>query len=297
MLGSQRDPMSVGGFFYLLIATLSYGALQAVDKVVLNAKVDPVAYTISRVIISMLFLGILVLVRNRRSFISVFKPVHWKDLFIIGVLASGIGLLFQMIGLSYTTATNMSIILAFTAPLTTLFAFFILKERISQKFIAASLLMLLGVLLIFTKNPVNGFGLGDILIVIAIIGYAYSNVYAKKTMGKLPTSTVTLGRLFFGSLSLALLFPFLGFSFSSLLKAPFLVVLGGAIFGIRMLAYYKGIEIEGASTAATFLLFSPVVTVGLAASYLNESLTTTIILGMMLVIIGGLLLTKAKPAI
>ncbi len=286
--------MSVTGFIYLLIATLSYGAIQAIDKVVLNAKVDPAAYTISRVVISMLILGVLVLAKNRQSFISVFKPIHWKDLFIIGVLASGIGLLFQIIGLSYTTATNMSILLAFTAPLTTLFAVFILKEKISKLFILATLLMLSGVVLIYIKQPISAFGLGDILIMLSVTGYAYSNVYAKKTMGKLPTSTVTLGRLLFGSLSLLLLFPFLGYSFSSIFNSLWLVILGGAVFGIRMLTYYKGIEIEGASTAATFLLFSPVVTVGLATKYLNEPLTEIVIWGMTLVIFGGLLLSKSK---
>lgn len=281
------------GIIYLLIATLSYGGLQVVDKLVLNSKVDASAYTISRVFIAAIFLAFFIFFRNKQNFLHTFKKENLRDLIIIGILASGISLLFQIIGLSLTTATNVSIILTFVAPLTSLFAFFVLKENLPKLFFIASILMLIGSILALYK-PITPLGFGDLLIFIAVICFAYSNVYAKRTMKNVPTRIVTFGRLLFGSLSLAVLIPFFNFSFYSLFNAPYFVILGGLIFGIRMIAYYKGIEIEGASIAATFLLFSPVVTILLAVLLLNEPLTLNVISGLITVIIGGLLLTRVK---
>jgi drug/metabolite transporter (DMT)-like permease len=69
---------------------------------------------------------------------------------------------------------------------------------------------------------------------------------------------------------------------------------GGAIFGVRMVSYYKGIEIEGASVAAAFLLLSPVVSVLSANAFLSEPLTGSIIAGVTLAVAGGVLLARAK---
>lgn len=285
--------MKKGGIISLAIATLTYGGLQVVDKLALNAKVDSSAYTISRVFIAMLFLSVYISFGKKQNILSVFKKEHLKDLIIIGVLASGIGLLLQIIGLSFTTATNTSIILTFVAPLTSLFAFFMLKEAMPKLFLIASILMVVGSLVVLYK-PISPLGIGDILILLAVIGYAFSNAYAKKTMKNIPTGVVTFGRLLFGSLSIALLIPFFHFGFGTLLKAPFLLILSGLIFGIRMITYYKGIEIEGASVAATFLLFSPVVTVLLASTFLGEALTINVLAGLVTIVIGGFLLTRVK---
>jgi len=285
--------MKKTGVLYLIIATLTYGGLQIVDKLALNAKIDSSAYTISRVFISMLFLAAFVSFRKKHSIVIVFRRENLKDLIIIGVLASGIGLLFQIIGLSFTTATNTSIILTFVAPLTSVFAYFVLREPMPKMFLIASILMVTGSIIILYK-PISPFGTGDLLVCIAVIGFSFSNAYAKRTMKNIPTEVVTFGRLFFGSLSIVLLIPFLHFGFATLIKAPFWVVLSGFIFGIRMVTYYKGIEIEGAAIAATFLLFSPVVTVLLASLFLGESFTTNVVGGLITIIIGGFLLTRVK---
>src|SRR5579864_720597 len=159
--------MKKAGIIYLTIATLTYGGLQIVDKLALNAKIDSSAYTISRVFISMLFLAAFISFRGKHSIMRVFKREHLKDIIIIGVLASGIGLLFQIIGLSFTTATDTSIILTFVAPLTSVFAFFILKESMPKMFLIASILMIVGGIIILYKS-VSPFNLGDLLICLAV---------------------------------------------------------------------------------------------------------------------------------
>jgi drug/metabolite transporter (DMT)-like permease len=285
--------MRKAGIIYLSIATVTYGALQVVDKLALNAGVDPSSYTIARVFIAMVFLAVFITFQSRKNLVRVFRKDHLKDLAIIGILASGWGLLLQIVGLSLTTATNTSIILAFVAPLTSFFAYFLLKEVLPKMFLLASALMIMGSLVVLYK-PISPINLGDILVLLAAVGYAFSNAYAKKSMGRIQTSLITFGRLFFGSLSIALVIPFLGLGFATLLKAPGWVVLGGLIFAIRMVTYFKGIEIEGASIAATFLLFSPAVTVMLATLMLGETLTVTVLIGLVIVLTGGLLLTSMK---
>ena len=135
------------------------------------------------------------------------------------------------------------------------------------------------------------------MVLAAAVAFAFSNVHARKTMNNMPTTLVTLGRLAFGSLSIAVLLPFLQLPLAVLARAPLLVCLGGAVFGMRMVAYYKGIEYEGAGPAATFLLFSPVVTALTAHVMLGEALTVWIISGMALVVLGGMLLVAGGGAL
>jgi drug/metabolite transporter (DMT)-like permease len=288
--------MTHSGVICLSVATLTYGVLQVIDKAALNHGVETSSYTVCRVFIAMLFLFLYVSFADARRISAVFHREHFKDLIVIGVLGSGWGLLLQTFGLLHTTATHVSILLALVAPLTSVFAFSLLAEQISTKFTLASALMLAGVWLLYAKEEHAPFGIGDVMVIVAVIGYAYSNVRARQKIKDMPTSVVTLGRLVFGSLSIALIMPFLGVSLASVLQAPLLVVAGGAVFGLRMLAYYKGIEIEGAASAATFLLFSPLVTVLSAHGFLAEPLTWPILCGMTLVLIGGAILVREKPA-
>jgi len=288
--------MSSRGIFFLTLATLAWGVLQVIDKAALNKGVEVPSYTISRVFIAMIVSAVFLGIQNRHHLKMVIAREHLRDLMIVGLLASGVGLLLQIVGLSYTTATNMSAMLTLIAPITSVFAWLVLRESITKRFICSSLLMLFGVWLTRYHNELAPFGIGDALVLLAIVGYAYSNVHARKTMKNVPADVVTVGRLFFGWVSLALLLPFLGISFSSLASAPFLVILGGVVFGIRVVSYYKGIEAEGAATAATALLFSTVVTMLIAHLVLDEPITLPITSGIGLVVIGGMLLTTARSS-
>ncbi len=288
--------MKAKGLAYLTTATLTYGALQIVDKVVLKKGIDPTAYTIARVFIALAVLIVFQILRERVSFRFFVSGKHALDFAIIGILASGVGLLLQILGLSFTSATNVSVLLSGVAPLTCIFAYLILGESLGKQLLLASLLMLLGIWLIYYENDFAPFGVGDLLVLAAVTGYAFSNVHAKLTMAGVSTTAVTVGRLIWGCLSLLVCAPFLNVSFQSLFAAPGIVLLGGLIFGLRMLTYYKGIEIEGAAVAATFLLFSPAVVVLSATVFLSEPLSISIIAGVIIVTIGGLILVKSKTS-
>ncbi|MBN1827966.1 MAG: DMT family transporter [Deltaproteobacteria bacterium] len=287
--------MSYRGFFFLATAALSYGILHVVDKSAVSRGVDPAAYTVMRIVIAMAVLAAVVMLKGDDRIRSVFRKDNIKDLFIIGVFGSGIGLFFQIKGLSLSSVTNVSLLLTLVAPMTSFLAFLILKEPISKRFILSSAFMVAGVCSIHLRNTYAPFNRGDLLVTFAMVGFAYSNIHARKTMKSMSVTLVTFGRLVFGSLSLGILMPFLGASLPSLLNAPVLVVLGGCLFGVRMAAYYKGIEIEGASVAATFLLFSPAVAVLSAHLVLGEPITGPIMVGIGLVIVGGFLLTGIRP--
>jgi drug/metabolite transporter (DMT)-like permease len=288
--------MPIKGIFYLSITALTYGMLHIVDKAALKYGADPGLYTILQVALAAVFLSFYTKVRGKHSIRSIFRKPYLKDLVIIGILTTGIGLLFKIEGLSYSSATNVSLMLTLVAPMTSLFAFFYLKEKITRRFIAASAIMLCGVWAIYFKNDYSPFGWGDFLIILAIIFFACGNVYIRKTLThNVPVSLVTLGRFVFGALSLVLVLPFLSISFDGLRQAFWLMLLGSAIFGIRMAAYHKGIEIAGASQAATFILVSPVVSVIGAHFLLGEPVTGSIFIGIILVLGGTALMLAKSP--
>lgn len=288
--------MTLAGIGCLTVATISYGLLQVVDKIALSHGVNPTSYGISRVFIALALIAAIEMRKGRFRASDLFIKKHRKDFILLGALASGPGLLLQLYGMRTTSATNTSVLLALVAPLTSLFASLLLGERLSRALLLSSLLMLAGVRLIYFDNELSPFGGGDLLILSGVVGYAYTNVIAKRSMKGLSITTVTIARLGWGALTLLAVVPFLSVDFLSLMNAPSSVLVGGAIFGVRMVAYYKGIALEGAATAATFLLFSPAVAVLTARLTLNEPLTPYIVAGVMLVIAGGCVLLRVPSS-
>lgn len=288
--------MTLKGFNYLMVATVAYGILHVIDKAALSGGVDSTAYTISRVFIAALMLGGIALATQQNVVSNLFRAGSLRDLVIIGTLASGWGLLLQIQGLSLTSATNTALLLTLVAPVTTFFAVLILKEELFPGLVISMLVMIAGICCVYGLDQATSFGAGDTLILIAVLGYGMSNVLVRKTMNNVPATIVTLGRLLFGSLSIAILIPVLATPLASVTNAPFWTLLGGIVFGVRMTAYHKGIQHEGASVAATFLLFSPLVTELTAKIALGEFLTTGTVVGTVLTAVGGWILVASSIA-
>ena len=110
--------MTRPGVLYLSIATLTYGVLHVIDKAVLNQGIPAPSYTVCRVFIAFFILALFTLARPHPDWKLVIRNSNLRDLLIIGVLASGWGLLLQTFGLTFTSATNVSMLLGLVAPFT-----------------------------------------------------------------------------------------------------------------------------------------------------------------------------------
>ncbi len=282
------------GFVFLAVSALAYGLIHVIDKLSLNAGADPFSYSFARIGIGAVMMALFLKTTGKSNLHVVFDSRLIKDFVIIGVLASGWGLLFQIVGLQYTTPTNVAVTLVLAAPLTTLFAVLFFKEKLPKNFLPISFLLLAGVYLVLTKGKGFSLNSGDLLVVIASAAFAFSNAYAKETLKSVRTSVLAFARLLFGALSIALLFPFLPFHPASLLPSLSIVLLGGLIFGIRVITFYKGVELTTASIAMHATLVFPVITALSSYALFGTPIELVQWLGIALVLGGAYALTRLE---
>ncbi|MGL5328724.1 MAG: DMT family transporter [Peptostreptococcaceae bacterium] len=94
---------------------------------------------------------------------------------------------FFFLSLKFTTATNSSLIGAINPAVTSILACIILKEKINRNSIIGIIMSLFGVILIATNGDLNmlfslKFNIGDILMIIAVVCWAYYGILSKKAL-------------------------------------------------------------------------------------------------------------------
>lgn len=225
-----------------------------------------------------------------------------EELLFLLAGASGVSVYFlcENFALTYTYASNVSILVA-TAPfITGLLAHFISKEKLNRFFIIGFFLSIAGIVLITTNgnltlhlNP-----LGDLLALFAAVCWA---VYSLTTvmLHKPSYSSVAVTRriFFYGLLTIIPFLAFRGFHFDvAALLAPssigLFLFLGLVASGLCYITWNKALELLGAVRASVYIYLVPVVTVIFSFFILDERLTFLSLFGCVLIIIGLLLSGK-----
>ena len=110
-----------------------------------------------------------------------------KTFTILGVVGMIGYHVFFFLSLIYTTATNSSLIGATNPIITTILACIFLKDKISYKNIIGIIISLFGVILIATNGDISvllnfKFNPGDMLMIIAVICWAFNGILSKKAL-------------------------------------------------------------------------------------------------------------------
>jgi len=202
------------------------------------------------------------------------------------------------------------VLLLYTQPLWTLFfSIVFLKERATKRTILSCLIVILGMIILV--SPFQGELIKNWLgIVIALIGgislsgwVVIGSFLSKK--GNNPVNTLFAGNIFM-VIILLVLYPFV----SGLIKDPsfvdfsfninpinWLYILGFALFAvvISQLFYLEGVKKVPTIEAGIILLLEPVAGAILAAIFLSQPLTLSIIIGGFLILFANyLVLTKPE---
>ena len=216
-----------------------------------------------------------------------------KDYVVLGVLASGIGQLFAMTGLSFTTISNYSLIRALIPTVAIFFSVLLYKTKFSGKFLLITATMITGAVVFITKldpKSLSAGGLGDLLVFGNVIILGFTNVYAKTAMSNKKPEIVSLGRFLFAlPLLLAVVVLF------GKLEMPgniWLTVLSGVSFGIGNMLFYKGIGLTDSATASNFNLTGPIYGLIFGALFFAETYAPIQYLGAGIIIAGGVAMAK-----
>lgn len=286
-------------YLKLLLMALFWGGTFIAGRL-LAGEVSPFSAAFLRFSIASLALIVLTL-RSHGSFPPVYKTFR-LPLLLLGLSGIFAYNAFFFKGLEQVEAGRAAVIIANNPIFIGLFAALFFKEALNPQKVAGIMLSILGAVIVITKgHPLavfsSGIGMGEWLIFGCVVSWTtYSLVGRAAMKGFTPLVAVTYSSI----VGTALLFPvacfeglFRDISGYSLLSWGSLLYLGlcGTVLGFVW--YYQGIQKIGSTRAGQFINFVPVSAVLLSVWLLDEPLTGSLLVGLLLVS-GGVYLANRK---
>ena len=271
-----------------LAAAAIWGGMYVVSKVVLDV-IPPFTLIVLRLILGGLTLGFIVLVRQRTH---VTRREFWQ-VFGVGVIGYGISLSFQFIGTKLSTAANGSLVTSATPAFVLLFAWLILRERITPRRLIALVVSTIGVFAVIDPRSARvepGLFLGNLSLLAAALTWALYSVLIRLVTRRLDVLTVSL-IAFLGGLPIVLPGSIAEFSTRSVgTITP--GILGGVLFlgiictALAMVLWNNSFAVLDAGIASLTFFAQPVVGTLLGWYFLKEAITPLFLFGGLLIGIG-----------
>lgn len=282
----------------LFIVSLIYAGTFTIAKEVMPAHVKPSAFILLRVSVAALCIFIFhsVTIKERIS--------EWTDikkLFISAMFGVAFNMLLFFKGLSITTPINGAVLMMNTPIFVVVFAAFLLKEKLSIIKISGILIAAAGAIMLMGGSKFNFSTetvLGDILVSLNAIIYAFYLVYAKSLMKKYHPLTVTLWSFFFG---LFLVIPFGASDFMNIQWATFTPSIWAAIafvtVGSTFITYVLNayaLRHASSSLVGSYIYLQPVLAVFIALISGKDALTWVKALDILIIFVGVLLVNQRQ---
>jgi drug/metabolite transporter (DMT)-like permease len=265
-----------------------WGGMYVVSKVVLDI-IPPFFLVTLRLILGALTLAIVLWIRG---FPKISKNQMWQVLGV-GFVGYGISLGLQFLGTKLSTAANGSLVTSSTPAFVLLFAWILLREKITGRRVVALLLATLGVIAVIDPRSAElnpDLFLGNILLLGAGLTWALYSVLVRKAtqnldvlpfsliafLGGLPVS-VPAGAWEWGTIGVGEISP---------------GVVGGVLFigiistALAMVLWNSAFAFVDASLASLTFFAQPVVGTVLGWVFLGEQITPLFLLGGFLIGLG-----------
>ncbi|MFH2093353.1 MAG: EamA family transporter [Pseudomonadota bacterium] len=227
---------------------------------------------------------------------------HWAEikanlsfLFILSIFSVALYNSILYLGAQYTTATNISLVIATMPGITILLAWLINRERTRWLQITGVIISVSGMITIISKGSLSillglKFNPGDLLIILAISSWAIYSVLLRKRQMTIPP-IVFLAVLI--AMGVVCIFPFYlweyfvygGFELTGNRMGLF-VFLGIFPSILSYICWNYGVKITGAAIASVFMYLTPVFTSLLAFFFLDEHLYWYHVAGGLFIFIG-----------
>lgn len=282
------------------IAVLSTNVFFAINfslvKFVSPAVVKPFALNILRVGGSLILFWLLWTMSGIHPHI---QRKHWPRFFLCGLTGIAINQMFFIKGLTFTSAIHASLLILLTPILITVFAFAVLKEKVT---IAKAFGLALGiggaVLLILSKEQsgsASNYLLGDVLVIINAISYTVYFIIVKPLMAEYPPLHVVRWVFTFG---LFMILPFGWNEFMSIkwgsLEWTHYASLAFIVIAGTFLAYFfniYGIQHLGAGITGSYIYTQPVFAAIIATIFFHEKLSAPKLIAAFMIFLGVFLVS------
>ena len=203
------------------------------------------------------------------------EPLNRKDLpFVLGMIVLDIAApIFLMLGISYGSSANASLLGNFEIVATTVIALFIFKESVSGRLWAAiGLITLSSIMLSFEGTDSLRFSCGSLFVLAATVCWGFENNCTRNISSKSTYEIVVLKGIFsgLGSLVIAMVkreaMPGIVYIASALL-------LGFVAYGLSIFLYVRAQNMLGAAKTSAYYAVAPFIGAFLSFVVLRESLS------------------------
>lgn len=277
-----------------LSAAAIWGGMYVVSKVVLEI-IPPFTLVTLRLLLGGLTLWLIRIFRGENKI----KSNQMWQVFGVGSIGYGISLGFQFVGTKLSTAANASLVTSVTPAFILVFAWIILRERITILRLIALLVSTLGVIAVIDPSTAElnpTMFLGNLSLLAAALTWALYSVLIRIVTRKLDVLTVSL-IAFLGGLPIVI--PLGTWELSrTVLGSISLGTFEGILFlgiistALAMYLWNTAFAILDASVASLTFFAQPVVGSLLGWFFLKETISPLFLLGGLLILVGLVLASR-----
>ena len=277
-------------FLLLFTALFIWGFAYVVTKSGLSA-VPPMLFALLRYVVASLILVPLALARGGLARLP--RPVPWKTLVLMGFTGVGLYYILFNLAIAFTTASQTALIQSAFPAVVAVMAVVWLHERLSRRRIAGIVLAIAGVVLIVARADGTASSssplLGNALGVASVLSWGAYTILAKRMSNADPIAVTAVVSLI-GTVMLvpAALIENATISIASIPAEGWLpiIYLGALASAASYLLYMRALRDIDASLVGTYVNLSPVIGVVSGVIVLGERITTTAIVGGVMVLLG-----------
>lgn len=273
---------------YAFLAAVFYAINVPVSKLLLQA-VGPVTMAALLYLGAGIGIGILSLINTGDRTRS--ERLSKSDLpFVIGMIVLDIAApIFLMLGISYGSSSNASLLGNFEIVATTLIALFIFKEAVSKKlWCAIALITLSSILLTFEGMDSFRFSWGSLLVLAATVCWGFENNCTRNISSKSTYEIVILKGIFSGLGALVIAF-IKGEAAPKIAPIAAALLLGFVAYGLSIFLYVRAQNVLGAAKTSAYYAVAPFVGAFLSFVFLKEQLSSLYLVALLVMIAGSAL--------
>lgn len=242
-------------------------------------------------------MGAVALTRKLRGAVRTEERITAFDLpYTIAMIVLDIAApIFLLLGLSYTSAANASLLNNFEIVATALIALAIFKERISARLWAGILFVTASCILLSLEDVTSfRFSFGSLFVILACICWGVENNCTRKLSSKDPLEIVVLKGVFSGIGSLVI-GTLLGERITSLWSVIAVLAVGCIAYGFSIFFYVHAQRILGAARTSAYYAVAPFIGTLLSLIIFRDMPPATYFIALALMIFGAFLCSSDKP--
>lgn len=207
--------------------------------------------------------------------------------FVVGMIALDIAApIFLMLGISYGSSSNASLLGNFEIVATTLIALFLFKEAVTMRLWAAiGLITASSILLSLDGAESFRFSPGSMFVLLATVCWGFENNCTRKIASKSTFEIVVIKGLCCGLGSLAIAM-FRGEQMPAFGYIALALLLGFVAYGLSIFLYVRAQSVLGAAKTSAYYAVAPFIGAFLSFLILHEALTGTYLLALAVMLAG-----------